>query len=70
MMIGREKILLSLLLCALGDFTPAGYRAQAATVPLLINEFLAANSGFNKDPQGQADDWVEIYNAGGQTIHA
>jgi hypothetical protein len=68
MMIGPEKILISLLLCALGDFTPAGYRAQAATVPLLINEFLAANSGFNKDPQGQADDWVEIYNAGGQTI--
>jgi hypothetical protein len=44
------------------------YCAQAATVPLVINELLAANGGFSRDPQGQSDDWVEIYNAGSQMI--
>jgi len=31
--------------------------------PLMINEFMASNTRFNKDPQGQYDDWIELYNA-------
>ncbi|UCG48323.1 MAG: CotH kinase family protein, partial [Phycisphaerales bacterium] len=37
-------------------------------VPLVINEFLASNSSGQKDPQGEYDDWIEIYNAGGEPI--
>ncbi len=28
----------------------------------VVNEFMAANSSANQDPQGQYDDWIEIYN--------
>jgi hypothetical protein len=33
-------------------------------VPLVINEFMASNNNFAQDPQGQYDDWIEIYNSG------
>jgi hypothetical protein len=29
---------------------------------LVINEFMAANTSNARDPQGQYDDWIEIYN--------
>jgi len=46
---------LGLLLCAaLGPFCLAN--------SVVINEFMASNSGTAKDPQGQYDDWVELYN--------
>lgn len=35
---------------------------------LKINEFLAANDTVNQDPQGDYDDWVEIYNSGPESI--
>ena len=35
---------------------------------LKINEFLAANDLTNQDPQGDYDDWIEIYNSGSETI--
>ncbi len=40
-----------------------------ATIPLsaqvVINEFLASNSGLNIDPDfGESGDWVELYNGG------
>jgi hypothetical protein len=47
---------------------PVVRNVQAAAVPLAINEFMAANGGVLKDPQGESDDWVEIYNAGSQAI--
>ncbi|HPS55808.1 MAG TPA: CotH kinase family protein, partial [Sedimentisphaerales bacterium] len=37
-------------------------------VPLFINEILASNSSINHDPQGDSDDWVEIYNPSGDAI--
>ena len=37
-------------------------------IPLVINEFMASNSGGDVDPQGQDDDWIEIYNAGNEVI--
>jgi len=36
--------------------------------PLVINEVLASNSGFVIDPQGEYDDWIEIYNTGHEAI--
>ena len=39
-------------------------------IPLVINEFLASNNSTKPDPQGQYDDWIEIYNAGEEAIDA
>jgi len=37
---------------------------NAAEVTLVINEFMASNNTWIQDPQGQYDDWIEIYNFG------
>jgi len=38
-------------------------RGQGDAAAVVINEFLASNSGDKyKDPQGQPDDWIELYN--------
>ncbi len=47
---------------AAGELTAAG-------PALLLNEVLAANSHGLKDPQGQYDDWLELYNAGTTAIN-
>jgi len=36
--------------------------------PIMINEFMASNSSFVQDPQLDYDDWLELYNAGDETI--
>jgi len=36
--------------------------------PLFINEFMAQNTGTIPDDFGEYEDWVEIYNAGPQTV--
>ncbi|MEN9674334.1 MAG: hypothetical protein RIS76_230 [Verrucomicrobiota bacterium] len=33
---------------------------------VVISEFMAANSGSVRDPQGDADDWIELQNRGGE----
>jgi len=38
------------------------------TLPLAINEFMASNGSSARDPQGQYDDWIEIYNYGSSAI--
>ncbi len=47
-------------------------QAQQDQGPLVINELLAANAGtavFNvKDPQGENEDWIELYNRGDTAI--
>jgi hypothetical protein len=35
----------------------------------VINEFMAANSSSAADPQGQYDDWIEIYNYGRDAVY-
>lgn len=57
-----------LLALALVDGAVAGELSLQGTGPLFINEVMAANSSVMSDPQGQYDDWIEIYNAGGQPI--
>jgi hypothetical protein len=37
-------------------------------VPLVINEVLASNTKTKADPQGQFDDWIELYNAGSAAV--
>jgi hypothetical protein len=44
--------------------------ALPAEVNLFINEIMASNNSSIRDPQGQYDDWIEIYNAGTNSIHA
>ena len=36
---------------------------------VVINEFMASNTSFNRDPQGQYDDWIELYNYGNNAIN-
>jgi len=55
------NILSGLLLSAL--VLMAG-RAEATEIPVVINEFLASNTEYMADPQGQYDDWVELHNPG------
>jgi hypothetical protein len=52
----------------LSDFSLLAENWQKEGNPLIINEFLASNSRCNPDPQGQYDDWVEIYNNSSVTI--
>jgi hypothetical protein len=35
---------------------------------LVINEFMASNRSFVPDPEGQFDDWIEIYNYGADAL--
>jgi hypothetical protein len=55
---------------------PAGAGSYTATDSrqdtLVINEFMAQNDGFIRDPQGDYDDWddwIEIYNYGDNAIN-
>lgn len=48
--------------------TPGFPNSIQAPVHLLINEFMAANDTTIADPQGEFDDWIELFNAGEQYI--
>ena len=39
-----------------------------AKIPVAISEFLASNKRTNKDPQGEFEDWVELFNYGSTDI--
>jgi hypothetical protein len=41
---------------------------QHEGISLAINEFMASNSSFTRDPQGQYSDWIEIHNYGSDAI--
>lgn len=41
---------------------------QTSDSPLLINEVMPSNSRFAKDPQGEFDDWIEIFNPSDKVI--
>jgi spore coat protein H len=42
--------------------------AAPASTPLAINEFMADNSGIVLDPFGEAEDWIELHNAGSEPV--
>ena len=63
----REKCTTYLILWAtlvVSLFGPSWSRAQVR-----INEVMASNVTFLADPQGQFDDWIELYNAGGASVN-
>ena len=59
------KYYLFLFVLCLGLLTPF----EEAFSALKINEFLAANDTVNQDPQGDYDDWIELYNSGNLDIN-
>ena len=44
--------------------TPKG----SAKITVAISEFLASNKRTNKDPQGEFEDWIELFNYGNTDI--
>jgi hypothetical protein len=50
--------------------TPGGTNdATSAPLVVFINEWMAANSGFIRDPaDNDADDWFELYNPNAFTV--
>ncbi|HUT46262.1 MAG TPA: hypothetical protein VMX36_08235 [Sedimentisphaerales bacterium] len=49
-------------------FTLLGLDWPVGDLPLVINEFMASNSSSHRDPRGQYDDRIEIYNGGDYQI--
>jgi len=41
---------------------------QSSEVTLTINEFMAKNESLIQDPNGDYDDWIEIYNCGDSAV--
>ena len=64
MMLRRLGILLTLIL-----LSAAAGQGYGREVPLVINELMASNSRTVADPQGQFDDWIEIYNYGDDAVN-
>ncbi|MHC4889962.1 MAG: LamG-like jellyroll fold domain-containing protein, partial [Planctomycetota bacterium] len=52
------------------DFTLLAENWHEEGTPLVINEFMASNSSGSdiNDPQGDHDDWLEIYNTGNVAV--
>lgn len=42
---------------------------QTNAQQILINEFLASNQTTNADEDGDFEDWIELYNAGNETVN-
>jgi hypothetical protein len=71
MMLRSNKVPISLVTFILGltCLGAGGLRGQGGVTPVVINEFLASNSGDKyNDPQGQPADWIELYNSGAAPI--
>jgi len=53
----------------MSDFALLADQWHQTGIPLAINEFMASNSSCIRDPQGQYDDWVELYNYGTDAVN-
>jgi hypothetical protein len=65
-MLKNTKIRLPLLILMWVIYSTSSAKAEEVT--LVINEIMAANNTTIRDPQGQYDDWIEIYNYGSDAI--
>jgi hypothetical protein len=63
-----NKLLAIFTLYLLSSFFISAEKTYSAQVSLVINEFMASNNSSVQDPQGQYDDWIEIYNFGSDAI--
>jgi len=52
----------------MSDLTLQADQWEQTGISLVINEFVASNNSSVQDPQGQYDDWIEIYNFGSDAI--
>ncbi|MBN1510125.1 MAG: lamin tail domain-containing protein [Sedimentisphaerales bacterium] len=59
----RTLLVLCTILSLLGIPLPA-----AGDIPVVINEVMPSNAATKVDPQGQFDDWIELYNYGDTPI--
>ncbi|HLB75357.1 MAG TPA: CotH kinase family protein, partial [Sedimentisphaerales bacterium] len=50
------------------DFAILTRNWRRAGHPIMINELMASNSSFEQDPQGDYDDWLELYNGGAEAF--
>ena len=66
MRISLLSTLLSFCLFSIANanFEPWAEQRFPPQILLVINEFMASNNNYTEDPQGQCDDWIEIYNYG------
>jgi len=62
----RQMLFTSLIV----GFASLSVRSVSGDVPLVLNELMASNGSTVKDPQGQYDDWIEIYNGSGAPFDA
>ena len=53
----------------MSDFVHLSRDWHKSNLPLVINEFMAANTRTLRDPQGDYDDWIEIRNLGDTDIN-
>ena len=64
----KMSFLMMILVFSLTHFVQANFNLYAEQnpngIPLVINEFMASNNRSVMDPQGQYDDWIELYNQG------
>jgi len=69
MMSQRKPIVLSLVLVIALLSGPASIAQQGGDAPVIvINEVQASNTETLADPQGQFDDWIELYNPGQASV--
>ncbi|UCG48152.1 MAG: CotH kinase family protein, partial [Phycisphaerales bacterium] len=52
----------------MADFALMGAHWAQIGTPLVINELMASNGRFMPDPQGEYDDWIELYNGAEQSV--
>jgi hypothetical protein len=57
-----KRVLISIIALLIADI-------QDVKASLFINELMASNSSTIQDPQGDYDDWIEIYNSGNTAIN-
>jgi len=65
----RRHLKILLLIPAMAAHLTGPGAEMSTAAELAINEFMAANSKSNADPQGQYDDWIEIYNYGRSAVY-
>ncbi|MEN6574809.1 MAG: lamin tail domain-containing protein [Phycisphaerales bacterium] len=63
----RSLVLASCLVLMIAACVPA---QEGSPILLVINEVMASNSSTKADPQGQYDDWIEVYNYGSVSVDA
>ena len=50
------------------EYLSAWIKTGSNLADLVINEFMAGNTSTIQDPQGQYDDWIELYNRNSEVI--